>query len=593
MPAEENLIRVNSLRLEIKYTEDDLRSAIARRLKIADKHPFSYEIVKLSLDARKKDDIHYTCSVDVKTDSEKAILKDKRIKNVTASERVVYNDPADDTDIKNAIRELLMNSNCSDDQGSGTTSQGKCILRPVIVGFGPAGIFASYKLAKAGFKPIVLERGCDVDTRIQDVGSFWNGGPLKPESNVQFGEGGAGTFSDGKLNTMIHDKFGRITEVFRVFVENGADPSIRYINKPHIGTDRLTKIVKNIRKEIIDCGGEVRFNSKLAGLDIKDGVLKGIYINNSEYLPCDTLVLAIGHSARDTFKMILESGLNLERKAFAMGVRVQHPQEMIGRSQYGDAYKDLPAADYKLTYQTSNGRGVYSFCMCPGGFVVNASSEEGMLAVNGMSNSDRSEATANSALVVTVREDDFDGDSPLAGMELQRRLESAAYKEGRGLIPAQYYADFKGNRASRLPETKNSSIPDPNREDDSERGYVSGHNDTACCSLPLPNTKGSYIGGNLKNVLPDFISESIEEAMPDFGRIIEGFDNDEALFIGLESRTSSPVRIVRDDSFESIGIKGIYPCGEGAGYAGGITSAAVDGIKVYEAIISKLRRNNV
>ncbi len=533
------MIRLNSLRLEIGYTDEDLISAVRRRLRIPDKHPFSHELVRLSLDARKKDDIHYTCSVDVWIDNEKDILKDKRIKNVAPAEPVIYADPFDTlTDAQKAAL--------------------KDIKRPVVVGFGPAGMLAGYKLAKAGLRPLIVERGRDVDTRIADVNAFWQGGPLDPESNVQFGEGGAGTFSDGKLNTMIHDKFGRITEFFRIFIKCGADPSIRYINKPHIGTDRLTEIVRNIRKEIISCGGEVRFDTKLTGLDIHDRRLCGIYVNGSEYIECDTLVLALGHSARDTFEMLYSSGIDMEKKAFAMGVRIQHPQELIGRAQYGESYRRLPAADYKLTYQASNGRGVYSFCMCPGGFVVNASSEEGRLAVNGMSNSDRSEATANSALVVNVREDDFGGDSPLSGMELQRRLEEAAYADGRGRIPAQYYADFKAGRAS----------------------------DLSGGQLPAPNTKGAYTGGNLKNVLPSYISESIEEAMPVFGRTIAGFDSPDALMIGLESRTSSPVRLTRDEnSFEAVGIKGIYPCGEGAGYAGGITSAAVDGIKVYEAIL--------
>ncbi|MBR5967385.1 MAG: FAD-dependent oxidoreductase [Lachnospiraceae bacterium] len=545
------MIRLNSLRLEIGYTEQDLLSAVRKRLKIGDKHPFSHEIVRLSLDARKKDDIHYTCSVDVKTYNENEILKDKRIKNISVSEPVVYDDPFDKL---SGTAKAALNSS----------------KRPVITGFGPAGMLAGYKLAKAGLRPIIVERGCDVDTRIADVNAFWNGGKLDPESNVQFGEGGAGTFSDGKLNTMIHDKFGRITEFFRIFIENGADPSIRYINKPHIGTDRLTEIVRNIRKEIIACGGEVRFRTKLTGLDIKNGALRGIYVNAGEYIECDTLILALGHSARDTFEMLLGKGLNMEKKAFAMGVRIQHPQEVIGRAQYGEAYKKLPAADYKLTYQASNGRGVYSFCMCPGGFVVNASSEEGRLAVNGLSNSDRSEATANSALVVNLREDDLAGDSPLAGMELQRRLEKAAYKEGRGKIPVQYYADFVKNRESSISDNTESSA------------------DKTCDQTLLPNTKGAYTGGNLKNILPAYISESIEEAMPVFGKTIKGFDSPEALMIGLESRTSSPVRITRNDDLESVSVKGIYPCGEGAGYAGGITSAAVDGIKVYEAIIQKL-----
>ena len=535
------MIRVNSLRLEIKYSEKDITDAIRKRLRLREERPFEYELVRLSLDARKKDDIHYICSADVRIDGEKELLKDRRIKNIAPASNIVYRDPAD---------HIAFSSHS----------------RPVIAGFGPAGMFLAYKLAKAGFRPIVLERGADVDSRIRAVNAFWSGGPLDPESNVQFGEGGAGTFSDGKLNTMIHDNFGRITEVFRIFIENGADPSIRFINKPHIGTDRLTAIVKNIRREITTCGGEVRFGAKLTGIDIKENAVKGVYINDSEYLECETLVLAIGHSARDTFKMLLERGISLERKAFAMGVRIQHPQELIGRAQYGDSCKDLPAADYKLTYQTKAGRGVYSFCMCPGGFVVNASSEEGRLAVNGMSNSDRSEPTANSALVVTVREDDLDGDSVLAGAELQRKLEEAAYREGKGSIPVQYYADFVADKATEMPVVSNGK--------------------------PLPNTKGAYIGGNLKNFLPDFISESITEAMPAFGKTIEGFDRDDALMIGLESRTSSPVRITRSEDLQAVGIKGLYPCGEGAGYAGGITSAAVDGIKVYEAILSAYSRES-
>ena len=580
MPAEENLIRLNSLRLEIGYTDEDLKNAVRRRLRIPDKHPFSHELVRLSLDARKKDDIHYTCSVDVRIDNEREILKDKRIKNVSPSEPVIYNDPFD------AL---------TDEQKASL----KDSRRPVVVGFGPAGMLAGYKLAKAGLKPLIIERGQDVDTRIADVTAFWQGGSLKPDSNVQFGEGGAGTFSDGKLNTMIHDRFGRITEFFRIFIECGADPSIRYINKPHIGTDRLTEIVRNIRKEIIACGGEVRFGTKLTGLDIKKGTLCGISVNGSEYIECDSVVLALGHSARDTFELLYRTGIEMEKKAFAMGVRIQHPQELIGRAQYGDAYRQLPAADYKLTYQASNGRGVYSFCMCPGGFVVNASSEEGRLTVNGMSNSDRSEATANSALVVNVREDDFDGDSPLSGMELQRRLEEAAYAEGKGRIPAQYYADFLAGRASIISDSQTSGntgdilFGGPQSSDTGTgpgTAHITNFPGEQGHTLPKPNTKGAYTGGNLKNVLPGYISESIEEAMPVFGRTIAGFDSPDALMIGLESRTSSPVRLTRDENtLEAVGIKGIYPCGEGAGYAGGITSAAVDGIRVYEAIIQNKR----
>lgn len=528
------MIRVNCVKLHIGYTDTDIRAALIKKLRIKDSELIAFTPVKLSLDARKKDSIFYVMSLDVSLSCEKRILSDKRISDVSEAKSIIYDDPFSDT------KALIKPNN-----------------RPIVVGFGPAGIFAALMLARAGFKPIVFERGADVDTRTEDVQNFWQTGKLNTQSNVQFGEGGAGTFSDGKLNSMIHDGFGRIAKVYSVFIENGADSSIAYINKPHIGTDKLRQIIKSIREQIKSLGGEIHFNSTVSSIDPqKDGTVI-VTVNSAGKYITDDLVLAIGHSARDTFSMLVSKGFAMERKPFAVGMRVQHPQELIGRSQYGDAYTELPAADYKLTYNSPGGRSVYSFCMCPGGFVVNASSEEQHLAVNGMSNSGRDEKTANSAIVVSVTEDDFDGSDVLAGVRFQQKLEHLCYKEGQGSIPVQYLVDFAADRAT-VQLTDNA-----------------------------PNVKGSYICGNLRNVLPDFISKAILEAFPSFGHKIHGFDDEHALFIGLESRTSSPVRIIRGDNLQSVSYPSIYPCGEGAGYAGGITSAAVDGLKVYEAIINK------
>lgn len=544
VPPEVILIRINSLKLNIGHSDNDLKRALIRKLNIPEHELIEYRIVKKSLDARKKDNITYVYSIDVIVRNEKRILGSRTNRDITVPERIIYRDPA-------------LVSPVDPDNIS--------IRRPVIVGFGPAGMFCAYKLAHAGLKPVVIERGSDVDNRTASVETFWNTGSLNTESNVQFGEGGAGTFSDGKLNTMIHDNSGRISEVFRILIDNGADPSIAYVNKPHVGTDRLKSIVKSIRNDIIACRGEVRFNTRLDGIKSLNADLLQLFLSDGSVLETDNLVLAIGHSARDTFKMLLESGIQMEQKPFAVGVRVQHPQKLIGFSQYGSSYTRLPAADYKLTYKASDNRAVYSFCMCPGGFVVNASSEEGRLAVNGMSNSDRGEYSANSALVVSINPDDFGGDGPLAGIEFQRKLEEKAFIEGKGSVPVQLYADFKNN----ITDIVNN-----------ER--VSGN---------MPNIKGKWREGNLHNILPQYICDDLTEAIEHFGGVIKGYNDDSTVLIGLESRTSSPVRIIRKDNLESISLKGMYPCGEGAGYAGGITSAAVDGIKVYEAIYSKLLNN--
>ncbi|MCR5684678.1 MAG: FAD-dependent oxidoreductase [Lachnospiraceae bacterium] len=582
------MLRINGLKSKLSYTDADLRASVIKALHIKDTELFSFALVKRSIDARDKDDIHYVLSINAQVKDEARVLADKRVKNVSRAEEVKYRDPVD----KLSAEVLSDVSKTADDSMlSGSGSLGTPYGRPVIVGFGPAGMICAYKLAEAGLKPIVIERGLDVDSRKRRVEEFWGGASLDANTNVQFGEGGAGTFSDGKLSTMIHDKAGRIVEFFRILVENGADESIMYNAKPHVGTDRLAVIVKNIRNRITELGGEVRFASRLKDIAFdSDGRVCGVVVekidhgtgtfqagsnkgeiknrydfefekeNSSEYtIETGTLVLAIGHSARDTFEMLHGKGFVMEQKPFAVGVRVQHPQDLIGRSQYGKLYRQLPPADYKLTYHSERlDRGVYSFCMCPGGFVVNASSEPGKLAVNGMSNSDRGEATANSAIVVNVDGRDFAGDEWNAGIEFQRRMEERAFNECGGKIPAQRYGEFI----------------EPGNVSDIASGW-------------LPNTKGAWGYGNIHNILPAEICEAIKEAFPDFGHKIRGFDDKDTLLMGVESRTSSPVRILRNEAgLEAAGMRGVYPSGEGAGYAGGITSAAVDGIKVYEAIVS-------
>ena len=536
------MFRIEQLKLPITYTETELKAAVCRELKITEPELVSYQIVRRSLDARKKNEIHYSFLIDAEVSNEKKVQKQLgKLKRVSASPETKY--------------QYRING------------MQKMKYRPVIVGAGPAGLFCAYFLAKCGYRPILIERGDTIDNRTTKVERFWKENSLDVESNVQFGEGGAGTYSDGKLNTMVKDTHGRIKEVLRTFVSFGAPAEILYLNKPHIGTDKLRVVIKNMREEIERLGGTCLFRTKLTGLKLNEGAgeqdaqLFAIEVNHSEVLECETLVLALGHSARDTFEMLYQNRLQMEKKAFAIGVRMEHPQQWIDENQYGESRALLPAADYKLTYTTQEGRGVYSFCMCPGGFVVNASSEEGRLAVNGMSNYDRSERNANSAIVVSVKPEDFayygqQTDTPLAGMEFQRQLEALAYRAGSGLIPVQTYGDFRERKASQ------------------GLGSV------------IPNTKGGYRTANLHDCLPAFISDSILEAMPEFAKRIPGFDRPEVVLEGVESRTSSPIRILRDEKLEA-NIAGVYPCGEGAGYAGGIVSAAADGLRVFEAIIER------
>lgn len=534
------MIRINQLKLSVGHTKADMKKKAAKMMRIPEDKILSLVPVRQSLDARKKNELLYIYSLNATVSGkEGAVIKNAKNVNVVLNTEKPYRFPEH--------------------------GQEPLCHRPVIVGFGPAGIFCGLMLARAGFSPLILERGEDVDSRTQKVEAFWRGGELNPESNVQFGEGGAGTFSDGKLNTLVKDPSGRNKKVLEILAEAGADPSITYINKPHVGTDVLSRVVKNIRQEIIRLGGEIRFGCKLTDFSEAGGRLISVTVSQreeggfyrEETIPAQAVVLAIGHSARDTFRMLSEKSLDLQAKAFAVGLRIQHPQKQINFSQYGvEEPGSLGAASYKLTKQTSSGRGIYSFCMCPGGFVVNASSETGRLAVNGMSNHDRAGTNANSALIVTVTPEDFPNPGPLGGVEFQRRLEEAAFNCGKGKIPVQLYGDFKAGTLSRA------------------FGDVE------------PAFKGGYSFGNLREVLNPSLTDAMTEGIDSFGRIIDGFDRPDAILAGIESRTSSPVRIPRTPELESA-VRGLYPCGEGAGYAGGITSAAMDGIRTAEMIVTR------
>ncbi len=525
------MIQISNIKLPPEHTEEDLYRQI--RNHGVRFRPENVTIIKKSLDARKKQNLHYLYTVQVKDGTVTAHKKNADIREVPEQS---YEFPVPGTE--------------------------KLKFRPVVIGAGPAGLFAALWLAKRGYAPILIERGAPVEERAMDVQTFWNSGRLNPESNVQFGEGGAGTFSDGKLNTQVKDVSGRIRMVLQTFADAGADPSIRYWYKPHIGTDVLRTVVSNIRSQILSFGGEILFHTCMRELVIRDGQVRGVILEKNgtrETLEAEQVILAIGHSARDTFQMLQKQQVPMSAKAFAVGVRAEHPQEMIQQAQYGD-WPDglLPVADYKVTGRGVNGRGVYSFCMCPGGQVVNASSEEGLLAVNGMSNHARDGKNANSALIVAVNPSDYPGEGPLAGIAFQRELERRAFLSGEGRIPVQLFGDFKENRRSAA-----------------YRGV-------------LPDHCGGDSFANLRAVLPEEVSQSLILGMEQFGGRIPGFDRPDVIFSGVESRTSSPVRIERDEHYESP-VRGLFPCGEGAGYAGGITSAAVDGIKIAEEIMRRFR----
>ncbi len=520
------MIRINNLK--IKVEEDSLlEKKILKKLKLNKIN--DYKIIKKSIDARDKNNIFYVYEINCDVDHEDSLVRRLNDKDIfiTSEEDYSYE----------------------------VTGKNKLNDKIIVVGSGPAGLISSYLLCEAGYPVTIVEQGKPIEERVKDVEEFFNNNKLNTLSNIAFGEGGAGTFSDGKLNTLVKDKLNRGKKVFEIFIENGAPSEIMYINKPHIGTDILRKVVVNMRNKIISMGGEFRFNTKLTDIFVDNNKVVSIEVNNSEIIPCSVLVLAIGHSSRDTFYMLYDKGLKMKSKNFAVGLRIEHPKDMINESQYGK-YKDLlPTASYKLTYQTKEGRGVYSFCMCPGGFVVNASTEDNRLVVNGMSNYNRDEVNSNSAIVVTVSNKDY-GDNIFSGLEYQRRLEEVAYNLGNGFIPVQLYKDYKSNTIS----TSLGSI--------------------------TPNTKGKYTLSNLHNLFSEEITKSLIEGIDYFGTKIKGFNRDDAILLGVESRTSSPVIIERNDEFTS-SVEGIYPCGEGAGYAGGITTASIDGIKVFEKIISK------
>ena len=529
-------IRINNISLSIDEDVSLLKNKIAKKLRLPEDEIRNLKIIKESIDARKKNDIRFNYCVDIDHENESKIVAKVNDNNVK---------------IENAlfVEEFPFGGE-------------KLNSRPVIVGLGPAGLFAGLLLAKNGYNPIVFERGEDVDKRTLSVEKFWKNGDLNLNSNVQFGEGGAGAFSDGKLTTRIKDT--RCDFVLDELVKAGAPEEIIYKGKPHVGTDILKGVVKNIREKIKALGGQVHFSSKLEKVIHKDGKVKSIIVNGNE-VPCDVLVLAIGHSSRDTYEMLHETGIYMEAKPFAIGVRTEHLQELINENQYGKYanHHKLKAAEYRLTHTCKDsGRGVYSFCMCPGGVVVSASSEEKKLVVNGMSYHARDKRNSNSAIVVTVGPNDFEGNSPLRGMEFQRYYESLAYNVGGGnyFAPVQRIDDFLNNEITK------------------KLGKVD------------PSVKPGYNFKNLRECLPKYVIDSLVDGFGNFDKKIKGFGSGDGILTGIETRTSAPVRIDRNDNLESISLGGLYPTGEGAGFAGGIISAAVDGIKVAENIMKKYCR---
>jgi hypothetical protein len=544
------MLRLTEIRLGLDHREPDLKAAILRALGISEPELLGYHVRRRGYDARKASKVVFVYTLDAEVKDEPTLLaRFRHSQHIRQAPDETYHYPV-----------------------QAPANFGK---RPVVIGTGPCGLFAGLSLARMGFRPLILERGKDVRERSRDVWGFWRQGRFNPESNVQFGEGGAGTFSDGKLHTGIKDHGHHIKKILQDFVDAGAPEEILYISKPHIGTLRLVKVVENLRHKIVELGGEIRFESHVTDIVIEDGdvqgrtsaaggrmpraaAVRGVKLANGESIETDHVILALGHSARDSFEMLHCRGVHIEPKPFSIGFRIEHPQTLINRCRLGSeaAHPVLGAADYKLVHHCRNGRSVYSFCMCPGGQVVAATSEEGRVVTNGMSHYSRSERNANAGIVVDITPQDFGSDDPLAGIALQRELEEKAFELGgkNYNAPAQLVGDFLAGRPSTGP---GSVIP----------SYTPGVTWT-----------------DLGTALPDYAIAAIREAIPVFDKMLKGFAMDDAVLTAVETRTSSPIRITRNDNFESTNTKGLFPAGEGAGFAGGIISAAVDGMKVAEAV---------
>ncbi|MGZ8135949.1 MAG: NAD(P)/FAD-dependent oxidoreductase [Methylococcaceae bacterium] len=533
------MLRITELKLPLEHSEAQLKTAILIRLGVSAAELISYSVFRQGNDARKRDAIELVYTLDVETSDEQAVLAR------------LHNDPQISVAPDTTYRFV-------------THAPQNLALRPVVIGTGPCGLFAGLILAQMGFKPIILERGKEVRERTKDTFGLWRKSIFNPESNVQFGEGGAGTFSDGKLYTQIKDPHHYGRKVLTEFVKAGAPEEILRVSKPHIGTFRLVSMVEHIRATIESLGGEIRFQSRVDQIDINGGQVSGVILANGETIPCNHVVLAVGHSARDTFKMLYEQGVYVEAKPFSIGFRIEHPQSLIDRCRFGKyaGHPLLGAADYKLVHHCRNGRSVYSFCMCPGGTVVAATSEAGHVVTNGMSQYSRNERNANSGIVVGITPDDYPG-HPLAGIDFQRKWEANAYQLGGKTYqaPGQLVGDFLAKR----PSTELGSV---------QPSYTPG---VHLCDL--------------ETALPDYAIAAIREALPAFDKKIKGFAMHDAILTAVETRTSSPIRIKRNESYQSINTQGLYPAGEGAGYAGGILSAAVDGIKVAEALALNIVNN--
>ena len=560
------MIRIAQLKLPCGHNKEALENRIRRTLKLRDDQPLHYEIRRHSVDARKKPQLFdiYTVDVDAQMGqkAERKLIAKFRSKDISVVIPEKYRFPE-----------------------AGSESMAR---RPVVIGAGPAGLFCALMLAEHGYMPILLERGKSVEERAEDIARYWEAGKLDETSNVQFGEGGAGTFSDGKLNTQVNDKTGRSAEVLRIFTEAGAPEDILYESRPHIGTDKLKCVIPSIRNRILAAGGEVRFRCTVTDLEIRDGAVEAVLLSDGGKIETDTVILAPGHSARDTMLSLYARGIPMEQKAFAIGLRVSHPQRLIDRAQYGVWEEEemkklgLTAANYKLTARAASGRGVYSFCMCPGGYIVDASSEPGRIAVNGMSEHARNSGRANSAIVCTIPPEEFGGEHPLQGMLLQRELEEEAFRLGDGAVPVQTYMALKemfGRREARA-----------ERAEDARGASASAGHSPAPSMQDMRGDlciRGRWREADLSGLMPEAVTADFIDGMEQFDRKIPGFAGPEAFVAGLESRTSSPVRIPRDtDTLQSV-VRGLYPCGEGAGYAGGIMSAAMDGIRVAEAVRRK------